>query len=88
MMSRSHDLIILGSGIAGMRAATEAARNPEVDITIISKAQLMRSNSVGAAGGTAAVMTPEDRDSPELHAWDTTRGADFLADQDVVMRFG
>ena len=87
MTSRSHDIIILGSGLAGMRAAIEAVRNPDVNIAIISKMQLMRSNSVGAAGGTAAVMRPEDGDSLELHAWDTVKGADFLADQDVVMRF-
>jgi len=47
----------------------------------------MRSHSVCAEGGTAAVMRPEDGDSLELHAWDTVRGSDFLADQDVVMRF-
>ncbi len=87
MMSRSHDIIILGSGIAGLRAALEAARNPEINVAIVSKVQLMRSHSVCAEGGTAAVMRPEDGDSLELHAWDTIRGADFLADQDVVMRF-
>ncbi len=87
MNNRSHDIIILGSGLAGMRAAVEIARNTDVNVAIISKAQLMRSNSVGAAGGTAAVMRPEDGDSFELHAWDTVKGADFLADQDVIMRF-
>ena len=86
-MSQKHDVIILGSGIAGLRAAIEAAQNPEIDVAIISKVQLMRSHSVCAEGGTAAVMQPEDGDSLELHAWDTTRGADFLCDQDVVMRF-
>jgi len=87
MMTRKHDIVILGSGIAGLRAAIEAARNAEVDIAIVSKVQLMRSHSVCAEGGTAAVMQPEDGDSIELHAWDTTRGADFLCDQDAVMRF-
>ena len=87
MMARKHDIIVLGSGIAGLRAAIEAARNPEADVAIISKVQLMRSHSVCAEGGTAAVMHPEGGDSFELHAWDTVRGADFLCDQDVVMRF-
>jgi len=87
MMTRKHDIVILGSGIAGLRAAIEAARNSEADVAIVSKVQLMRSHSVCAEGGTAAVMQPEDGDSLELHAWDTTRGADFLCDQDVVMRF-
>jgi len=87
MMTRKHDVIVLGSGLAGLRAAIEAARNPEVDVAIISKVQLMRSHSVCAEGGTAAMMQPEEGDSFELHAWDTTRGADFLCDQDVVKRF-
>jgi len=88
-MEVSHDLLILGSGLAGLRAAVEAARvsKDELDIAIISRVQLMRSHSVCAEGGTAAVMRPEDGDSLELHAWDTVRGSDFLADQDVVWRF-
>ena len=84
-----HDLIIIGSGIAGLRAAVEAARvsNGKLDIAIISKVQINRSHSVCAEGGTAAVLYPNEGDSYVLHAWDTVKGADFLADQDVVMRF-
>ena len=87
MMSKKHDVIVLGSGLAGLRATIEAARNPEADVAIISKVQLMRSHSVCAEGGTAAVIHPEDGDSCELHDWDTVRGADFLCDQDLVTRF-
>jgi len=87
MRTLKHDVIILGSGLAGLRAAVEAAQNPELDVAIISKVQLMRSHSVCAEGGTAAVIEPDEGDSLELHAWDTVRGADFLCDQDVVMRF-
>ncbi len=87
MTTKKHDVIVLGSGLAGLRAAIEAAKNPEIDVGIISKVQLMRSHSVCAEGGTAAVLNPEEGDSFELHAWDTIRGADFLCDQDVVMRF-
>jgi succinate dehydrogenase / fumarate reductase, flavoprotein subunit len=47
----------------------------------------MRAHSVAAEGGTAAVLRPEDGDSVELHAWDTVKGSDFLADQDVVDMF-
>ena len=85
----THDLIILGSGLAGLRAAVEAARvsKGELDIGIISKVQLMRSHSVCAEGGTAAVLRPEEGDSYDLHAWDTVKGSDFLSDQDVVYRF-
>jgi succinate dehydrogenase flavoprotein subunit len=84
---RKHDVIVLGSGLAGLRAAIEAARNPNLDVAIVSKVQLMRSHSVCAEGGTAAVMRPEEGDSFELHSWDTVRGADFLCDQDVAKRF-
>jgi len=85
----THDVLILGSGIAGLRAAVEIAVQTEgkVDVGIISKVQLMRSHSVAAEGGTAAVMRPEEGDSFDLHAWDTIKGSDFLADQDVVYRF-
>ncbi len=87
MTSKKHDIIVLGSGLAGLRAAIQAAHNPEIDVAIVSKVQLMRSHSVCAEGGTAAVMQPDEGDSFELHAWDTVRGADFLCDQDVVQRF-
>jgi succinate dehydrogenase / fumarate reductase flavoprotein subunit len=85
----THDLIILGAGLAGLRAAIEASRvaQGKIDIAIISKNQLMRAHSVAAEGGTAAVMRPEDGDSVELHAWDTIKGSDFLSDQDVVELF-
>lgn len=86
-MNKTYDVIVLGSGIAGLRAAIETAQNTEADVAIISKVQLMRSHSVCAEGGTAAVMQPDEGDSLELHAWDTVRGADFLCDQHVVMRF-
>lgn len=87
MRKLKHDVIVVGSGLAGLRAAIEAARSRNLDVGIISKVQLMRSHSVCAEGGTAAVMEPDRGDSLELHAWDTVRGADFLADQDVVWRF-
>jgi len=88
-MELTHDVVVLGSGLAGLRAAIEAARVGEgdLDIAIVSKVQLMRSHSVCAEGGTAAVMRPEEGDSLKLHAWDTVRGSDFLADQDVVKLF-
>jgi len=84
-----HDLLILGTGIAGLRAALEAERvsGGQLDIALISKVQLMRSHSVCAEGGTAAALRTEEGDSLELHAWDTVKGSDFLADQDAVFRF-
>lgn len=85
----THDLLILGSGLAGLRAAVEAQRASDgaVSVGIISKVQLMRSHSVAAEGGTACMLRPEEGDSFDLHAWDTVKGSDFLADQDVVHRF-
>lgn len=84
-----HDVIILGTGLAGLRAAVEIARksNDRVNMGIVSKVQLMRSHSVCAEGGTAAVLREEEGDSLDLHAWDTVKGSDFLADQDVIYRF-
>jgi len=72
-----------------LRAALEISIRSRgaIDIGIISKVQVMRSHSVCAEGGTGAVMRPEEGDSFELHAWDTVKGSDFLADQDVVERF-
>jgi succinate dehydrogenase / fumarate reductase flavoprotein subunit len=84
-----HDVLILGTGLAGLRAAVELSmRAPgAIDIGVVSKGQIMRSHSVCAEGGTGAVMRPEEGDSAALHAWDTVKGSDFLADQDVVERF-
>jgi succinate dehydrogenase / fumarate reductase flavoprotein subunit len=89
MEPRQHDVLILGAGLAGLRAAVEIARrlDGKADIGIVSKVQLMRAHSVAAEGGTAAVLRTEEGDSPALHAWDTVKGSDFLADQDVVRLF-
>ena len=85
----THDVLIFGTGLAGLRAAVELCikTRGSADIGIVSKVQVMRAHSVCAEGGTAAVMRPEEGDSLELHAWDTVKGSDFLADQDVVDRF-
>jgi len=82
-----HDLLIVGSGLAGLRAAIQAAKtSSQIKIAVISKLQVMRSHSVSAEGGTAAVLFPEEGDSIESHVYDTVKGSDFLADQDVVER--
>lgn len=85
-----HDVIIVGSGLAGLRAAVEVLSSSDGDqpsLAVVSKLSLMRSHSVAAEGGTAAVLYPEDGDSLELHAWDTIKGSDFLADQSSVWNF-
>ena len=79
------DIVIVGSGLAGLRAAIEAAStNPKIQVSVISKVHAMRSHSVAYAGGTAAVLYPEEGDSFDLHAFDTIKGSDYLADQDAV----
>ena len=84
-----HDIVIVGSGIAGLRAAIEAARvsGGKLDVAVITKVQAMRAHSVSAEGGTAAVLYPELGDSIQSHEFDTVKGSDYLADQDAVERF-
>lgn len=86
MEKYAHDIVIVGAGIAGLRAAIAAAEiNDKLDIAVISKLHPLRSHSVCAQGGTAAVMG--EKDSYDLHAFDTIKGADYLADQDAVEFF-
>jgi fumarate reductase flavoprotein subunit len=82
----THDIVIVGGGGAGLRAAIAAAEiSNKLSIALVSKVYPMRSHTVSAEGGTAAVM--RDFDSLDLHAKDTIFGADFLADQDAVEAF-
>ncbi|UCH32037.1 MAG: succinate dehydrogenase/fumarate reductase flavoprotein subunit [Candidatus Bathyarchaeota archaeon] len=81
-----HDVVIIGAGMAGLRAAIAAANlSNKVDVAVISKVYPVRSHSVCAQGGSAAML--REGDSNDLHAWDTIKGSDFLADQDVVEYF-
>jgi succinate dehydrogenase / fumarate reductase flavoprotein subunit len=84
--SIQHDVIIIGSGLAGLRAAIAAAAYAKDDISIgvFSKVQVMRSHSVSAEGGTAAVLFEDEGDNQESHIYDTIKGSDFLADQNVA----
>ncbi len=82
----SHDVLIVGGGAAGLRAAIAAAEtNPKLDVAVVSKVYPMRSHTVSAEGGMAAVM--REYDSFDAHAYDTIKGSDFLADQDAVEFF-
>jgi fumarate reductase flavoprotein subunit len=82
----THDIVIVGGGGAGLRAAIAAAEvSRKFSIALVSKVYPMRSHTVSAEGGTAAVL--REFDSLDLHAKDTIFGADFLADQDVVEAF-
>lgn len=81
------DVVILGSGIAGLGAAIHASRSSKesLRIALVSKLHVMRSHSVAAEGGISGVLYPEaNKDSQDLHAYDTIKGSDYLADQDAV----
>src|SRR6266567_9034741 len=81
-----HDVLIIGGGGAGLRAAIAAVEESgRLSIAVLSKVYPMRSHTVSAEGGTAAVM--RENDSLDTHAKDTIFGSDFLADQDVVEAF-
>ena len=82
----SYDVLVVGGGLAGIRAAIAAVEtNPRVRVGMVSKVYPMRSHTVSAEGGAAAALRPED--SYESHAFDTVKGSDYLADQDVVEAF-
>jgi succinate dehydrogenase / fumarate reductase, flavoprotein subunit len=81
-----HDVVIVGGGLAGCRAALEIARlAPGVSIALVAKTHPIRSHSVAAQGGMAATLKNVDPDDTwEAHAFDTVKGSDYLADQDAV----
>ena len=81
-----HDIVIVGGGAAGLRAAIAAVEvDPNVSVGMVSKVYPMRSHTVSAEGGAAAVA--RDDDNLELHGYDTVKGSDFLGDQDSIQYF-
>jgi len=82
----SYDVIVVGGGAAGLRAALEAAAHKtKPSVAVVSKVYPMRSHTVSAEGGTAAVL--REHDSFDSHSFDTIKGSDYLADQDAVEFF-
>jgi fumarate reductase flavoprotein subunit len=86
MESREHDVLIVGGGGAGLRAAIEFGEQfPKLRVAVVSKVYPMRSHTVAAEGGAAAVIKPND--SLDAHAYDTISGSDWMGDQDVIEAF-
>jgi fumarate reductase flavoprotein subunit len=86
VISSSHDVVLVGGGGAGLRAAIAIAEtDPRLSIAVVSKVYPMRSHTVSAEGGAAAVVRPDD--SLDEHAYDTISGGDWLCDQDAVEAF-
>jgi succinate dehydrogenase / fumarate reductase flavoprotein subunit len=82
----SHDVLVIGGGLAGLRAALEV-KGAGLDVAILSKVHPLRSHSVAAQGGINAALANAVvpvRDTWERHAFDTIKGSDYLADQDAV----
>jgi fumarate reductase flavoprotein subunit len=82
----SHDVVLVGGGGAGLRAAIAIAEtNPRLKVAVVSKVYPMRSHTVSAEGGAAGAIAPDD--SLDEHAYDTISGGDWLCDQDAVDAF-
>ncbi|MEE8354878.1 MAG: FAD-binding protein, partial [Candidatus Bathyarchaeia archaeon] len=80
----THEILIVGGGLAGLRAAIEAKSRGR-DVAVLGMLYPVRSHSVAAQGGiNAALGNADPSDNVERHAYDTVKGADFLADQDAV----
>jgi succinate dehydrogenase / fumarate reductase, flavoprotein subunit len=77
----SHDLVIVGAGLSGMRAALEGVK-AGVNVAVVSKIHPLRSHSCAAQGGINAAIDPAD--SRESHAYDTVKGADYIGDEDAI----
>jgi succinate dehydrogenase / fumarate reductase flavoprotein subunit len=78
-----HDVLVVGAGLAGMRAAI-AAHDAGADVALLSKIHPTRSHSGAAEGGINAALGNASEDDPEKHAYDTVKGSDWLGDQDAI----
>ena len=80
---RTHDVVVVGAGLAGMRAAI-AAHEAGVDVALVTKLHPVRSHSGAAQGGINAALGNETEDTTDNHTFDTVKGADYIGDQDAI----
>jgi succinate dehydrogenase / fumarate reductase flavoprotein subunit len=78
-----HDVLVVGAGCAGMRAAIEA-HDSGADVALLSKIHPVRSHSGAAEGGINAALGNASEDDPDKHTFDTVKGSDYLGDQDAI----
>jgi succinate dehydrogenase / fumarate reductase, flavoprotein subunit len=83
VVEAKHDVLVVGAGCAGMRAAIEAF-DAGADVAVLSKLHPTRSHSGAAEGGINAALGNASEDDPETHAYDTVKGSDYLGDQDAI----
>ena len=83
LVEATHDVLVVGAGCAGMRAAIEA-HDQGADVALLSKIHPVRSHSGAAEGGINAALGNASEDDPEKHAYDTVKGSDYLGDQDAI----
>ena len=81
-MEHQFDTIIIGAGLAGLRAAIEIGE--DASVAVLSKVFATRSHSGAAQGGIGAALANEEEDSWEWHMFDTVKGSDYLGDQDAI----
>jgi succinate dehydrogenase/fumarate reductase flavoprotein subunit len=82
MMEHRYDVVIVGAGLAGLRAAIELGEDTRV--AIITKVFATRSHSGAAQGGIGAAIGNEEKDDWQWHMFDTVKGSDYLGDQDAI----
>src|SRR4249920_1039580 len=85
-MEPAYDVLVVGAGCAGMRAAIEA-HDAGARVAVVSKLHPTRSHSGAAEGGINAALGNKAEDDPETHAFDTVKGSDYLGDQDAIEIF-
>lgn len=86
LITHSHDVLIVGAGGAGLRAAIAASEGAKLKVAVISKVPPKRSHTMAAQGGINAALGTREHDDWRWHMYDTVRGSDWLGDQDAIAR--